>query len=203
MDLVRRFGLDENAEEASQLLRYLRLLEKWNTRINLTASTAWPAIGPLFEEALWAARYFPEKGGHRLDIGSGAGFPAIPMHIMCPATRLELLESRTRRAVFLETAIAELQLVETRVVCERAEAYLRSRLISPFDVISWKAIKLSNEAFGLLVDLSRPDSRFWLFHGAELPVVDPAEVDRRLILLRRENFPGRAAWQLSIYEKRC
>lgn len=202
-ELVRRFGMEENAEGSDKLLRYLRLLEKWNTRINLTASTAWPAIGPLFEEALWAARYFPEKGGRHLDIGSGAGFPAIPMHIMRPAKRLELVESRTKRAVFLEAAVAELQLAETGVVCERAEAYLRSRLISQFDLISWKAIKLDKEAFGLLMDLSRPDSRFWLFHGAQLPVADAAEVDRRLVLLRRENFPGRAGWQLSIYEKRC
>jgi len=203
IDLVRRYGFDESAEESRRLLRYLRLLEKWNTRINLTASTAWPAIGPLFEEALWAARYFPEKGGSHLDIGSGAGFPAIPMHIMRPTSRLELLESRTKRAVFLEAAVAELQLAETAVVCERAEVYLRSRLISQFDVISWKAIRLSNKAFGLLVDLSGPDSRFWLFHGAELPVVDPAEFGRRLVLLRCENFPGHAGWRLSIYEKRC
>lgn len=203
MDLVRRFGLDGNAEKSDRLLRYLRLLEKWNTRINLTASTAWTAIGPLFEEALWAAGYFPEKDGRHLDIGSGAGFPAIPMHIVCPRMHLELLESRTRRAVFLEAVIAELQLADTKVICDRAETYLRNRSVPPFDVISWKAIKLSNEAFGLLMDVTRPDSRFWLFHGADLPVADPADIDRRLILLRRESFPGRAAWQLSIYEKRC
>ena len=103
---------------------------------------------------------------------------------------LELLESRTRRAVFLEAVIAELQLADTKVVCDRAETYLRNRSVPPFDVISWKAIKLSNEAFGLLMDVSRPDSRFWLFHGADLPVADPADIDRRLILLRRERFPG-------------
>ena len=201
-ELVRRFGLDGDAEESGRLLRYLRLLEKWNTRINLTASTAWPAIGPLFEEALWAAGYYPEKGGCHLDIGSGAGFPAIPMHIVRPALRLELLESRVKRAVFLEAAVAELQLAATTVVCQRAEAYLRSQVVSEFDVVSWKAIKLSSEAFGLLLGVSGPDCRFWLFHGAELPVAAPEEVERRLILLRRENFPGRAGWQLSIYEKR-
>jgi 16S rRNA (guanine(527)-N(7))-methyltransferase RsmG len=202
MELARRFGLDENAEESGRLLRYLRLLEKWNRRINLTASTAWPAIGPLFEEALWTAGFLPEKDRRHLDIGSGAGFPAIPMHILRPAESLELLESRSRRAVFLETAIAELQLAGIRVVCERAETYLRNRPVLPFDLISWKAIKLGREAFGLVTANSRRDCRFWLFHGAELPVADPEEADRRLGLLRRESFPGRAGWRLSIYEKR-
>jgi 16S rRNA (guanine(527)-N(7))-methyltransferase RsmG len=201
-ELVERFGLDGNSEEFRRLLSYLRLLEKWNTRINLTASTAWPAIGPLFEEALWAARYFPEKGGHHLDIGSGAGFPAIPMHIMRAATRLELLESRTKKAVFLEAAVAELQLAATGVVCERAEVYLRSRVISEFDVVSWKGIKLSSEAFGLLLGASRQDTRFWLFHGTGLSVADPDQVARRLVPLQREHFPGHTGWQLSIYVKR-
>jgi 16S rRNA (guanine(527)-N(7))-methyltransferase RsmG len=202
IDLVRRYGFDEGAEESRRLLRYLKLLEKWNKRINLTASTAWPAIGLLFEEALWAARYFPEKGGSHLDIGSGAGFPAIPLHIMRPALRLVLLESRVKRAVFLEEAVAELQLAGTTVVCQRAEAYLRSQAASGCDVVSWKGIRLSSEVFGLLLAVCRPDTRFWLFHGTGLSVADPKEVERRLMLLRRENFPGRAGWQLSIYEKR-
>lgn len=201
-ELARRFGLDEEGGESGKLLRYLRLLEKWNFRINLTASTAWPAIGVLFEEALWAAGYFPTQGSCHLDIGSGAGFPAIPLHIVRPALRLELLESRVRRAVFLESAVAELQMAATTVVCQRAEDYFRRRAAFEFNLVSWKGIKLSSEVFGLLMEMSRPGTRFWIFHGDDLPVADPDDLERRLTLMRRNDFPGRSGWQLSIYEKR-
>ena len=201
-ELARRFGLDEKGEEAGRLLRYLRLLEKWNARINLTASTAWPAIGVMFEEALWAAGYLPTQGVFHLDIGSGAGFPAIPLHIVRPALRLELLESRAKRAVFLESAVAELGMTATRVVCQRAEDYFRGQAAFGFDLVSWKGIKLSGDVFGLLMGLSRPGTHFWIFHGDELPVADPDELDRQLKLLKRNDFPGRSGWQLSIYEKR-
>ena len=200
--LGRRFGLDEKGEESERLVRYLRLLEKWNARMNLTASTAWPAISVLFEEALWSARFFPAEGACHLDIGSGAGFPAIPMHIVRPAVRLELLESRARRAAFLESAVAELPLAGATVVCRRAEAYFRRQAGFDFDVVSWKGIKLSSEVFGLLMDISRPDTRFWMFHGSDVPVADPEELERRLILVERDEFPGRSGWQLSIYERR-
>jgi len=202
-ELGRRFGLEDRGHEVQRLLLYLRLLEKWNARINLTASTAWPAIGVLFEEALWAAGFFPEGGARHLDIGSGAGFPSIPLHIVRPALRLELLESRVKRAVFLESAVAELKLSGTAVVCQRAESYLRRQAAFEFDVISWKGIRISREAFDLLMEACRPGARFWIFHGGRLPVADPAELRRRLTLVRSEEFPGRPGWQLSIYEKGC
>jgi 16S rRNA (guanine527-N7)-methyltransferase len=200
--LVRSYGLDEKGEAAERLLRYLHLLEKWNKRINLTASTAWPEIGVLFEEALWASRYFPEKAAGHLDIGSGAGFPAIPIHIVKPAMRLEMLESRVKRAVFLESAVATLQLPRAKVVCQRGEAYFRHEAPVEFDVISWKAIKLSNDLIGLLMRASRQETRFWLFHGDDLPVADPEAFERRTILLMRKDFPVRTGWRLSVYEKR-
>lgn len=197
--LLVQYGVEEESEEALRLQRYLALLEKWNAHVNLTASTAWSALGWLFEEALWAARCYPQTGVAHLDIGSGAGFPAVPLRILRPAMRLRLVESRNRRGAFLETVAAELGLDGTEVVCCRAEQYLRSEPAPEFDIVSWKAVKLGTTAMDLLLAASKPDTQIWLFHGAELPIENPARAQRRLRLLRREHFPGRPRRQLSVF----
>jgi 16S rRNA (guanine527-N7)-methyltransferase len=197
--LIARHGIRESSNEARRLFAYLALLEKWNVSINLTASTEWSSLAKLFEEALWASRFYPQSRVTHMDIGSGAGFPAVPMRILRPAMRLLLLESRTKRAVFLEIAAKELGLDNMEVVCRRAEDYLGSGSLPRFDIISWKGLKLSRVSFDHLLAASKPKTRLWLFHGEKLPLEDPAGALESLRLVRREHFPCRPSWQLSIY----
>jgi 16S rRNA (guanine(527)-N(7))-methyltransferase RsmG len=197
--LAARHGFGAESVETGRLLGYLALLEKWNARINLTAATDWAAIGWLFEEALWAAGFCGRARLRQLDIGSGAGFPAVPMKLVRPAMQLCLVESRAKRAAFLETVAAELHLEGMEVVCSRAEEYLRIPGEDCFDIISWKALKLSHEAFTQLLDRCGPTTRFWLFHGPELPLKDSERALRRLALVQREQFPGYPNRKLSIY----
>ncbi len=197
--LIARYGYGPESAAANLLAAYLALLAKWNARINLTAATDWSAIGWLFEEALWAARWYPQTAVHHLDIGSGAGFPAVPLKILRPAMRLQLVESRAKRSAFLETAAAELHLQETAVADCRIEDYLSAAEMPPFDIVSWKAIRLSREAMKLLGKRSRPDTQFWLFHGKELPLADPACARDLMRLLRRAAFPGHPERWLSIF----
>ncbi len=198
-ELVEKYGYRPESSEARLLAAYLALLVKWNARVNLTADTRWPGIGWLFEEALWVAQWYPETAVHHLDIGSGAGFPAVPLRILRPEMRLRLVESRTRRAAFLETVAAELKLTGISVACCRAEEVLGESGAPPYDIVSWKGLRLSREALRLLMQRSRPDTRFWVFHGRELPLEDPAASTELLHLVRREAFPGRRERWLSIY----
>ncbi len=197
--LIERYGYRRESSEARLLAAYLGLLAKWNVRVNLTADTRWPAIRWLFEEALWAAVWYSETTVRHLDIGSGAGFPAVPLRILKPEMRLRLVESRTRRAAFLETVAAELKLTGMSVACCRAEEYLRASGTLAFDIVSWKGLRLSREALRLIVQKSLPGTRFWLFHGRELPLEDPASAAEFLQLVRREAYPGRQERWLSIY----
>jgi 16S rRNA (guanine527-N7)-methyltransferase len=197
--LITRYGILESSDEARRLFAYLALLEKWSARINLTASAEWSSMAKLFEEALWASRFYPQSRVTHMDIGSGAGFPAVPMRILRPAMCLRLVESRAKRAVFLEIAAKELGLDGTEVVCRRAEDYLRSESLSQFDIVSWKGLKLSKVSFDNLLKASKPDTRLWLFHAEKLPLEDAAEALESLRLVRQEHFPGRPGWQLSIY----
>ena len=114
--LLVRTGIGAESESGSKMLCYLRLLEKWNSRINLTASTEWSALGPLFEEGIWAARFYAgRRAAFHLDIGSGAGFPGVLLRILTPRMQLDMVESRSKRAAFLDSVIQEIGLSESRI----------------------------------------------------------------------------------------
>jgi len=199
--LLERYGHTPDSGPARLFEGYLALLDRWGRRINLVGSLEWGVLGPLFEEGLWCARFYPPGAARHLDVGSGAGFPAIPLCLALPRLRLELLESRRRRAAFLETVAAELCPGRAAVREARLAAWLGARREpGEWEVVSWKGLALSSADFGRLCELSRPGVQFWLFHGRNLPLEDPDMV-RTLRFHRRESCPARAGWQLSIYEK--
>ena len=199
LELMMSFGIDPSGHEGEALRKYLALLEKWNAGVNLTASTAWTDLRDFFAEALWAARFYPRETVEHIDIGSGAGFPAIPMRIVLPSMKLSLVEPREKRAAFLETLAAELGLEGTEVFCARIEDWLRKPCGARPGVWSWKGVKLGADALELMRQSGDPGTRLWLFHGTELPMESPEEASRALRLLRREKFYGREGWYLSIY----
>jgi 16S rRNA (guanine527-N7)-methyltransferase len=199
--LLAKSGIEPGSGLAAQLLTYLALLEKWNKRINLTGSNRWSHLGPLFEEGLWAARFYPSGATAHLDIGSGAGFPAVVIGILVPALQIDLIESRARKTVFLETVAAGLKLVRMRAYPERLDAHLR-RTGKTWDCITWKGIKLSDEELSLLRAHAHPGTQFWMFHGRDMAVEAPQTMDRDFELLRTEKFPARKEWMLSIYGAR-
>jgi 16S rRNA (guanine(527)-N(7))-methyltransferase RsmG len=199
-ELMTGCGVSPGSREGERLQAYLKLLEKWNPRINLTAATEWRAVRDFFAEALWAAGRYPRGRVEHLDIGSGGGFPAIPMQIVLPGMRLHLVEPRAKRAAFLETAVAELGLNGTEVFCGRVEEWLgREREAGP-GIVSWKGLKLGTDALERLRQAGGEQTRLWLFHGEEMPLEDPEAAGRMLRTVCREEFPGRAGWRLSICE---
>jgi 16S rRNA (guanine527-N7)-methyltransferase len=185
-----------------RLGQFLALLERWNKRINLTSSTTWRDLKPLFAEAVWAAGIYPEEPRRHLDLGSGAGFPAIPLKILRPAIVLDLVESRVKRSVFLETVVRDLHLANVRVHNLRAEELLSAERAERYDCVSWKGLKLDPEVIRLLWLRTSERCQFWAFHGENSPVFVGSEAEGRLVLMRRERFPQKDRWYLSVYEKR-
>ena len=198
--LLNRYGIAEETQSALRFLKYLDLLEKWNARVNLTATTDWDTLGALFEEGIWAAGSYPETSVSHLDIGSGSGFPALLMRIMRPRMRLTMVEPRGKRTAFLETACHELALTGSMVFNGRLEEFVDRRAAAErWDFVSWKALKLERrEITKLLLQCDR-QTQFWLFHSARLPVADDAT--ELLELQRREPFPGKPSWHLSFMRK--
>jgi 16S rRNA (guanine527-N7)-methyltransferase len=123
-------GASLSESQLAQLASYLDLLLRWNARINLTAvRDPEKIVARHFGESLFAARcLYPSwslaTGDWRLlDIGSGPGFPGLPIKIWAPALPTTLLESNQRKATFLREVVRALQLTGVQVVSDRAENF--------------------------------------------------------------------------------
>jgi 16S rRNA (guanine527-N7)-methyltransferase len=120
----------------SQLSTYLDLLLKWNARTNLTAIRHPEAIVRRhFGESLFTAAHLPPAES-LLDIGSGAGFPGLPIQLAIPTLAVTLAESQGKKAGFLREAVRVLGL-RTEVWGDRVEKMPAART---FDVVTLRAV---------------------------------------------------------------
>ena len=119
---IVRFGIEGlTAEQILQLVKHYEILIKWNQRFNLTRITK-PQDAALlnYAESLYGARFI-EESKTMLDIGSGAGFPAVPIAIARPELDVTALEANQRKSLFLTEAKFELPLHNLRVLTARLE----------------------------------------------------------------------------------
>lgn len=130
----------EIGEEASlKFAEYLELLVKYNERVNLTAITDEDEIiSKHFVDSLAGAGYVPE-GARLIDIGTGAGFPGVPIKILRRDIELVLLESSAKKCAFLRELVSRLGL-GAEIVCARAEAYGRGAARATFDAAVSRAV---------------------------------------------------------------
>jgi 16S rRNA (guanine527-N7)-methyltransferase len=110
-------------EQASRLAKHLELIAKWNRVHNLTAVRETSQMVVL--HVLDSLSLVPHLAGARtlLDVGSGPGFPGIPLAVVRPDLQVTLLDSSSKKCAFLEQARAELGLSNVRVACERVESW--------------------------------------------------------------------------------
>ena len=124
---VAGMGLVLPAVAMDQLASYLELLAKWNRVYNLTAiRDESKLVSHHVLDSLAVVGHLPD--GNIVDIGSGAGLPGIPIAISCPGQAVTLLDSNQKKSAFLQQAVAELGLSNTRVVTVRAEVYRPTEL---------------------------------------------------------------------------
>jgi 16S rRNA (guanine527-N7)-methyltransferase len=116
-----------SSQMLERLQRYLDLLLLWNARVNLTAvRNPEEIVTRHFGESLFAARVLLGDGwrlASLADVGSGAGFPGIPIKLFAPELALTLIESHNKKAVFLREVIRTLQLDCSEVFCGRAQQW--------------------------------------------------------------------------------
>ena len=107
-------------EQIQALQAHYELLSRWNRRLNLTSMVSMEELVERhYCESVFLAKYLPESSVSIVDIGSGGGFPGIPVAIVRPDCPVTLVESRKRKAVFLREATRNLSNV--RVLPKRAE----------------------------------------------------------------------------------
>jgi 16S rRNA (guanine527-N7)-methyltransferase len=129
-------GLEQLSPEAiARFDAYLALILRWNTRTNLTAvRDANGIIDRHFVESIACAQFLPEGIASLLDLGSGAGFPGIPIAICRPEIEVTLAESQNKKAAFLQEAARTLNL-PFHVFAGRAEV-----ISEQFDCVVMRAV---------------------------------------------------------------
>ena len=140
MKLLKEFGL--NNEQISKFQRYLELLLEWNEKFNLTAITDKDEIEEKhFIDSIELVKFFDVKNKTLLDVGSGAGFPGIPLAIVEPTLNVTLIESNGKRINFLKEVVKELNLNNVDIIQGRSEE-LGTR--EKYDIVTARAVKELN-----------------------------------------------------------
>ena len=155
-------ALDVPAARRPLLAQHLALLEKWNRVHNLTAVREGEAMVAL--HVLDSLSVLPHLGPARtlVDVGTGGGFPGIPLAIARPDVTVTLVDSSHKKCTFLEQAKAELGLSNVAVACERVESW---RPASGFDVVVSRAFSELADFVQQAGHLLAPGGRFIAMKG--------------------------------------
>jgi 16S rRNA (guanine527-N7)-methyltransferase len=136
---LRSFGVTVNEQQVVYIQQYIRILLQWNEKLNLTAIR-----DPLeilirhFCESMFGAVSVPIEVGRLADIGSGAGFPGIPLKILRPELELFLVESNIKKGTFLAEVVRDLELKNARVLINRYEEL--GEELAPLDYVCSRAV---------------------------------------------------------------
>ena len=153
-------GLSADADTIRKFARYSELLREWNEKINLTAITDSDGIAVKhFLDSLLPLKYIDISGGSLADIGTGAGFPGLPIKLLRPGVRLTLVDSLKKRISFLSEVCGGLG-VEADCVHGRAEELGRKEFRDSFDTVVSRAVANMTALSEYCLPLVKPGGRF-------------------------------------------
>ena len=136
-------GMELSEEKYDKFIKYMRLVQEWNEKINLTAITEdEEVIKKHFIDCIKAFSSDELKEAKTIiDVGTGAGFPGLPIAIMDENKQVTLLDSLNKRINFLNTVIAQLGLKNVKTIHSRAEDGARmEELRENFDIATSRAV---------------------------------------------------------------
>jgi 16S rRNA (guanine527-N7)-methyltransferase len=182
---AQELGISLTLEQINSLFIYLAVLKKWGQKINLTAIRDERDV--VIKHVLDSLAYFhgftPTPGLRLLDMGSGAGFPALPLKIAYPGLSITMVDSVKKKASFLRHIIRTLKLAETGVLDTRTEE-LPDSFLSSFDVVTARAFADMKSALAAGMPLLKPTGLLVLSRGPE-ETIDERELIKAGVSLER------------------
>lgn len=192
--LAASCGLNLSADQVALCCRHLDLVEFWNRRINLTRIVGVEAVVQHVLDSLMPRPWLPQRGV-ALDVGSGAGFPGIPLAVTCPDLHVVLLDADRKKVSFLKVCAADLHLKNVRVMEGRLEEVLRKPGFhggihgerasktpgapSLFDLITVRAVRVDEALLHRLGALLKPDGVVAYWSGFVPPATVPQHPELR------------------------
>jgi 16S rRNA (guanine527-N7)-methyltransferase len=151
--------------QLGQIATFTDLLLKWNAHMNLTAvRDPDEVITRHFGESLFAAKHLfpvPATGQTVIDIGSGAGFPGLPLKLWEPTVELTLIEANQRKAVFLREVVRALGLCGVKIFADRAEC-----LSDQASLVILRAVERFERILPVALNLLAKEGRIALLIGS-------------------------------------
>jgi len=133
------FSLRLDGEQVKQIQQYTKILLAWNDKVNLTAiRDPLEILYRHFCESMYGVVALPVEKCRLADVGSGAGFPGLPLKILRPDLEVFLVESNVKKATFMAEVIRELGLTDARVLVSRFEELAEE--VAPLDVVCSRAL---------------------------------------------------------------
>lgn len=168
-----QLGLALTPSQAGQMVRHAQLLIEWNRRINLTAITDPEQV--LSKHCLDAivASSFLTRNGTLLDIGTGGGFPGIPLKIMRPDVTMTLIDSVRKKISFVNHVIRELDLEKIEALHTRAQDLAgRREYQASFDTVTCRALTDLESVLRLALPMLTPKGKIVAYQGPNDPSLD-------------------------------
>ena len=133
------FKISAFDDQVLQIQQYIKILLTWNEKVNLTAiRDPLEILYRHFCESMYAAGAIPLKNGRLADVGSGGGFPGLPLKIMRPDLQVFLVESNIKKVTFLAEVIRELGFTGAQVLARRYEEL--GEEVAPLDYVCSRAL---------------------------------------------------------------
>lgn len=163
---LAKFEIPISDSMAGHILEYVDLLARWNEKISLTSiRDPLLIVERHFGESLFGAGCAEIDSGELLDIGSGAGFPALPIAMLRPRLRAVLLEPNAKKAAFLAEVCRVLRLSNrVNISRSRLEDYSRPE---KFDFVTSRAVRVTSAFLDQCLGLIKENGKLALWLGLE------------------------------------
>ncbi|MFC7395116.1 16S rRNA (guanine(527)-N(7))-methyltransferase RsmG [Scopulibacillus cellulosilyticus] len=162
-------GITLSPHQINQFKKYYECLIEWNEKMNLTAITDEEQVYiKHFYDSLTPSFYFDLTSELTLcDVGSGAGFPSIPLKIVFPNLKIAIVDALKKRLSFLDTLVKELSLNHVTLYHDRAETFAKKTEIrETFDIVTARAVAKLSVLSEYCLPLTKINGTFIALKGA-------------------------------------